>query len=70
MFEKFMLDPADPIENVVVNGVIEGIPLLKGQLLSIPFILGGLVIAWLSRRDKFPQGPFPWGEKEKQKKVK
>lgn len=34
-----------------------------GQLLSIPFILGGLVIAWLAHQEKLPQGPFPKGEK-------
>ena len=56
------------IEFVKTNGVVEGIPLLKGQLLSIPFIIGGLVIVWLSRRDKFPQGPFPQGEKKKSNK--
>ena len=56
------------IEFVKTNGVVEGIPLLKGQLLSIPFIIGGLVIVWLSRRDKFPQGPFPQGEKKNNKK--
>lgn len=33
-----------------------------GQILSLPFILGGLVIAWLSRKEKLPQGPFPHGE--------
>ena len=41
MFEKFMLDPADPIENVVVNGVIEGIkikvriPYYRGVMLCL-----------------------------------
>jgi prolipoprotein diacylglyceryltransferase len=43
-----------------------------GQLLSLPFIVGGLVIAWLAKQEKFPQGPFPKGEKvtfkEKEKK--
>ena len=34
-----------------------------GQLLSLPFILGGLAIAWLSCKEKLPQGPFPKGEK-------
>lgn len=65
------------IEFVKTNGVIEGSVLLKGQWLSIPFILGGLAITWLARRDKLPQGPFPQGEvkeivakweKEKKKK--
>ena len=36
-----------------------------GQLLSLPFIIGGLVIAWLAKQEKFPQGPFPKGEKIK-----
>lgn len=45
-----------------------------GQLLSLPFIVGGLAIAWLAKQEKFPQGPFPKGEKvtfkdkEKEKK--
>ena len=50
------------IEFVKTNGVIEGSVLLKGQWLSLPLIVGGLVIIWLARRDKFPQGPFPQGE--------
>lgn len=50
------------VEFVKTNGVIEGIPLLKGQLLSIPLILGGFVIAWLAHKGKFPQEPFPQGE--------
>lgn len=50
------------IEFVKTNGVIEGSPLLKGQWLSLPFIIGGFVIVWLSRRDKLAQGPFPQGE--------
>ncbi len=50
------------IEFVKTNGVIEGSPLLKGQWLSIPFIIGGLVVVWLSRRGKIPQGAFPQGE--------
>ena len=50
------------IEFVKTNGVIEGSVLLKGQWLSIPFIVGGVVIAWLARRGKLPQGPFPQGE--------
>jgi len=50
------------IEFVKTNGVIEGCPLLKGQLLSIPLILGGLVIAWMARHEKFPQTVFPHGE--------
>ena len=50
------------IEFLKTNGVIEGFPLLKGQLLSLPLIIGGLVIIWLARKEKFPQGPFPHGE--------
>lgn len=50
------------IEFVKTNGVIEGSILLKGQWLSIPFIVGGLVVVWLSRRGSLPQGPFPQGE--------
>lgn len=34
-----------------------------GQLLSLPFVAGGLVIAWLAHKEKLPQGPFPKGEK-------
>lgn len=46
-----------------------GMALNMGQLLSIPFIVGGLVIAWLAAKKKFPQGAFPWGEvAEKPKK--
>jgi len=46
-----------------------GMALNMGQLLSIPFIVGGLVIAWLAAKEKFPQGAFPWGEvAEKTKK--
>lgn len=49
-----------------------GMALNMGQLLSLPFIAAGLVIAWLSHKEKFPQGPFPKGEKvtfkEKEKK--
>ncbi|MBQ8703203.1 MAG: prolipoprotein diacylglyceryl transferase [Bacteroidales bacterium] len=50
------------IEFVKTNGVVAGSPLLMGQLLSLPLIVGGLVIAWLGHREKFPQGPFPQGE--------
>ena len=50
------------IEFLKTNGVIEGSVLLKGQWLSIPLILGGLVIAWLAAKEKLPQGPFPQGE--------
>lgn len=39
-----------------------GMLLNMGQILSIPFIIGGLVIAWLSHKGKLPQGPFPKGE--------
>ena len=52
------------IEFVKTNGVVDGSPLLMGQWLSLPFIVGGLVIAWLARKKKFPQGPFPWGERK------
>ena len=44
-------------------GFEAGMPLNMGQLLSLPFILGGLTIAWLSCREKLPQGAFPHGEK-------
>ena len=40
-----------------------GMVLNMGQLLSLPFIVGGLVIAWLAHNKKLPQGPFPQGEK-------
>lgn len=50
------------IEFVKTNGVVDGSPLLMGQLLSLPLIAGGLVIAWLGYKEKFPQGPFPQGE--------
>lgn len=39
-----------------------GMLLNMGQLLSLPFIIGGLVIAWLAYKEKLPQGPFPKGE--------
>ena len=39
-----------------------GMVLNMGQWLSLPFIIGGLLIAWLARKGKFPQGPFPKGE--------
>lgn len=42
-----------------------GMVLNMGQLLSLPFIIGGLVIAWLAYKEKLPQGPFPKGEKMK-----
>lgn len=42
-----------------------------GQILSLPFIIGGLVIAWFARNEKLSQGPFPKGEIiNKEKKVK
>ncbi len=50
------------IEFVKTNGVIEGSVLLKGQWLSLPFIIGGLVVVWFARRDRLPQGAFPQGE--------
>ncbi|MBP3763529.1 MAG: prolipoprotein diacylglyceryl transferase [Bacteroidales bacterium] len=42
-----------------------GMALNMGQLLSIPFILAGIAIIILSRKGKFPQGPFPKGERVK-----
>lgn len=42
-----------------------GMVLNMGQLLSVPFIIGGLVLAWLAYKEKLPQGPFPKGEKVK-----
>lgn len=42
-----------------------GMVLNMGQLLSLPFIIGGLAIAWLAHKEKLPQGPFPKGEKVK-----
>lgn len=39
-----------------------GMTLNMGQLLSLPFIVAGLVIAWMAHREKLPQGPFPKGE--------
>lgn len=45
-----------------------GMALNMGQLLSLPFIVGGFVVAWLAHKEKFPQGPFPKGEKETKKK--
>ena len=35
-----------------------------GQLLSIPFIIGGFFIAYLARNEKLLQGPFPKGERK------
>ena len=58
------------IEFVKTNGVVDGSPLLLGQWLSIPFIVGGLVIAWFAAKGKLPQGPFPWGELKKPTKNK
>ena len=40
-----------------------GMVLNMGQLLSLPFIIGGLTIAWIACKEKLPQGPFPKGEK-------
>ena len=40
-----------------------GMALNMGQLLSLPFVVAGLVIAWMAHNNKFPQGPFPKGEK-------
>ena len=47
-----------------------GMVLNMGQLLSLPFIIGGLTIALLANKEKLPQGPFPKGEKVKQKENK
>lgn len=47
-----------------------GMVLNMGQLLSLPFIIGGLVVAWLARKEKLPQGPFPQGEVMKHKESK
>ena len=58
------------IEFVKTNGVIEGSALLKGQWLSIPFILGGVIVALLAAKEKLPQGAFPRGEKTTNKKKK
>lgn len=44
-------------------GFEAGMPLNMGQLLSLPFIVGGLTIALIARHEKIPQGPFPNGEK-------
>ena len=43
-------------------GFEAGMSLNMGQLLSLPFILGGLVIAWFGHRNRFPREPFPHGE--------
>lgn len=40
-----------------------GMTLNMGQLLSLPFILAGVVLIIISRRGTLPQGPFPKGEK-------
>lgn len=42
-----------------------GMALNMGQLLSLPFIIGGFTIAWLAYKEKLPQGPFPKGERVK-----
>lgn len=42
-----------------------GMALNMGQLLSLPFIIGGFTIAWLAYKEKLPQGPFPKGENVK-----
>ena len=41
-----------------------------GLVFSLPFIVGGLAIALLARKGRLPQGPFPWGEKQKAKNKK
>lgn len=47
-----------------------GMVLNMGQILSLPFIIGGLAIAWLASKKKLPQGPFPKGEKPTEKPKK
>lgn len=51
-----------------------GMVLNMGQLLSLPFVAAGLIIALLGHKNRFPQGPFPNGEtyhfKDNQKKQK
>ena len=51
-----------------------GMVLNMGQLLSLPFVAAGLIIALLGHKNHFPQGPFPNGEtyhfKDNQKKQK
>lgn len=47
-----------------------GMVLNMGQILSLPFIIGGLAIAWLASKEKLPQGPFPKGEKPTEKPKK
>ncbi len=42
-----------------------GMVLNMGQILSLPFIVGGFTIAWLAYKGKLPQGTFPKGEKVK-----
>lgn len=49
-------------------GFEAGMTLNMGQLLSLPFIAGGLAIAWLAKKEKLPQGVFPKGEVKKQTK--
>lgn len=51
-------------------GFEAGMALNMGQLLSLPFIVGGLVIAWLARKERLPQGAFPKGEVVKTNKGK
>ena len=46
-------------------GFEAGMTLNMGQLLSLPFIIGGLAIAWLACKEKLPQGVFPKGEVKK-----
>lgn len=47
-----------------------GMVLNMGQLLSLPFIIGGLAIAWMANKGKLPQGAFPKGEKHQFKEQK
>ena len=47
-----------------------GMALNMGQILSLPFVVAGLVIAWMARGGRFPQTPFPKGEKAVEKKKK
>lgn len=47
-----------------------GMTLNMGQILSLPFIFGGLAIAWFAHKGRFGGKPFPKGEilKDKNKK--
>lgn len=62
------------IEFVKSNGIIEGFPLKMGQLLSIPFVLLGVVFVVLAHKNKLPNNAFltpdhkPLPERKKSKK--